>query len=513
MKRALTFGLRMALLLASAATNLMVGDPRGFAVKVAERIRLADGPVRLLPTAPLRAWGQGQRSAARILIGTGHLTHGVREIVEMGSAVSTGDVHLAKRTMERVVQLEAPIPSSPKIRKNSGAEEHRILHFLTNSEPFTSSGYTVRSAHVLACQQQYGIEVLGVTRLGYPVLVGKIPSSAQQTVNGVSYRRLLPPLYPASISRRHDLSVKMLVAVARDFGATILHTTTDYTNAVVVADAASQLGIPWVYEVRGELESTWLSQIPPELQEEAAASEFYRAARRMETKCMQAAGAVVALSEVSRRQMLERGVPEEKIVVIPNAVDDDHIGREYDQTAVRRELGLPVDQRLVGTVTAVVDYEGLDTLFRSLEFLPPDYSALVVGDGTARPALEAYAEELGFRDRIIFAGRRPATDIWRWYAALDVFVVPRKDTVVTRKVTPIKPLIAMALNIPVVASDLPALREVTGERALYVPAEDPQELARGITEATGSDQSGSAWAAERTWSANGRRYKELYEGL
>ncbi|MDO5668794.1 MAG: glycosyltransferase family 4 protein [Corynebacterium sp.] len=390
---------------------------------------------------------------------------------------------------------------------------HRILHFLTNSEPFTISGYTVRSTHVLACQQAQGIQVLGVTRLGYPVLVGKFPPSHRQTVGGNCFHRLLPWIYPRSLVRRNEVAVAKLVAVAREFGATVLHTTTDFSNAVVVAEAARQLSIPWVYEARGELESTWLSRFPEEQRDEAASSEFYLAARSMETRCMQAAGGVVALSEVSRGQMVERGVPSEKITVIPNAVDKEVIGREFDQSAIRRELSLPVGAKIVGTVTAVVDYEGLDVLLRALEYLPPEYLILVVGDGTARPDLEAVADEIGVADRVIFVGRQPNSDIWRWYAALDVFVVPRKDTHVTRTVTPIKPLTAMALGIPVVASDLPALREVTGQKAIYVRAENPEDLARGIVESYGTHQSGPEWAAKRTWSANGRRYKELYDSL
>ena len=168
-----------------------------------------------------------------------------------------------------------------------------------------------------------------------------------------------------------------------------------------------------------------------------------------------------ALSEISKKQLVERGVLAEKIHVIPNAVDEEFIGREFERSAIRRELGLP-DIPLVGSVTAVVDYEGLDTLIESLQHLPIKAKVLIVGEGTARPELEALASSLGMRDRVIFTGRKPQDEIWKWYAALDLFAVPRKDTQVCRTVTPIKPLMAQSLGVPVVASDLPALREVTG---------------------------------------------------
>ena len=228
---------------------------------------------------------------------------------------------------------------------------------------------------------------------------------------------------------------------------------------------------------------------------------------------MQAAAAVIALSEVSKQQMIIRGVPAEKITVVPNAVNEDEIGRTFNKEEIRRELGLAAHQKLVGTVTAVVDYEGLDTLVDALAHLPEDFSVLIVGEGTARPGLEQRAAELGLTDRAIFAGRQPNENIWRWYAALDVFVVPRKDTEVTRNVTPIKPLMAMALDIPVVTSDLPALREVTGGRATYVVAGEPELLAKEVQAVVGTRQGGPDWARQRTWQANGRRYRRVYNRL
>src|SRR5699024_4787124 len=77
-------------------------------------------------------------------------------------------------------------------------------------------------------------------------------------------------------------------------------------------------------------------------------------------------------------------------------------------------------------------------------------------------------------------GKQPATTIWKWYAALDIFVIPRKNQDVCRTVTPIKTLMAQANGVPVVASDLPALREVTGNKAIYFRAEYPQELAGAV---------------------------------
>lgn len=512
MTHSLLFYLHVAILTTTAMYNLFSADPRNFIRKSIERVRQSR---RFRPGFRVRAFGclpEQPVSEARSLIDDGHLSAGVRSVAEQGNRAGTSDIHLAKRTLEKLFQLEQrPVKGKPLAPQRNP----RILHVLTNSRPYTNSGYTVRTQHVLKAQQEAGIDVRGLTRLGYPVVVGRMPTTETQTIHGIPYSRMLPWRYPSRIDMRDKRAVSMIVDEAIRFRATVLQTTTDYTNAIVVSEAARILGIPWIYEVRGELESTWLSRKPEHEQEVAQSSEFYRLARAQETMCMCSASAVIALSEVSKRQMIERGVPPDSITVIPNAVDEDLIGRKFDPAAVRRELGLPIEKKLVGSVTAIVDYEGLDTLLEALATLPTDWEALIVGEGVSRPSLEARAKALGLERRAHFVGRKPSDDIWKWYAALDVFAVPRRDTRVTRTVTPIKPLIAMALGVPVVASDLPALREVTGERGTYFNATDnvASDLASAIRKAESHERKlVNSKNNLNTWGKNGDLYKGLICG-
>lgn len=396
------------------------------------------------------------------------------------------------------------------------AEPHgdlRSLHFLTNSLPHTQSGYSLRSHAVLSSIKAQGIAVRASTRIAYPVTVGKLPRADADTIDSITYERILPPIFPAHLIDRHEKSALMLIEIARRSRSNILHTTTDFRNGLIVHAAAETLNIPWVYEARGEMEKTWLSRFPREEQKEASQSEFYRLARTQEARVAGSAHGVVALSEISAQQLVERGVEESRIAVVPNAVDDALLTRHIDRDRLRSELGLP-GGLIVGAITAVVGYEGLDTLISSIQYLPQDARILIVGDGTARPDLEKLAKTFKVEDRVIFAGRKPADDIWRWYGALDIFAVPRHDTAVARTVTPIKPLNALALGVPVVTSDLPALREVTGNISTYTIAGDPEDLARGILEATDKNSAKSKeFASTRTWSANGKRYKALYERI
>lgn len=472
----LPFPTRLATTLATAMFGMLRDDPQEFARKVKERIRLADLPVlsrvlnRYVPA-------DSEVSPQRLLVKQGKLSEAVR-----CSGADRSEL-IARRAQETIDQLRAPIVpgmqlSSHNSESSAQHEEPRVLFYLNNSLPHTQSGYTERSHNILTALKKQGVTLHVVTRLGYPLLVGKVPRRSIELVDGIPYERLIPTVYPRTLQARDDKAVQQLVKVAKRFRPTILHTTTEYKNAIIVSRAAKILGIPWIYEVRGELESTWLSRFPEGEQQERQQSEFYLLAHAQETAAMKAASAVVSLSEVSKKAMVNRGIAERKIIVVPNAVDESLIGKKYNQEEIRKELGLP-NTTIIGTVTSVVGYEGLDDLIRATALLP-DVTCLIVGDGTARPELEKLTRDLRLSDRVIFAGHQPRESIWKWYAALDVFVLPRKDTPVTRVVTPIKALIAQALGKPVVASDLPALVEITGGDEVYVSPEHPEQLGSAL---------------------------------
>jgi glycosyltransferase involved in cell wall biosynthesis len=139
------------------------------------------------------------------------------------------------------------------------------------------------------------------------------------------------------------------------------------------------------------------------------------------------------------------------------------------------------------------------------------------------PALREQVRGLGLADRTIFTGRVPREQTALYHQSLDVFVVPRKDLDVTRAVTPLKPVEALASARPVVGSDLPALGEIVhdGVNGLLARAEDPRSLAHAISSLLSDgirrESMGHAGRtevlAERTWAANARTLSARYAGL
>lgn len=478
-------------------------DPQGLARNVGERFKRIPAIGRAAQLYNPRTETDTPESAAREAYETGEITRAIEVLNNTGA----GGQALSTWYQSERNRLEQPFVTSLPLER-----AQKVLYYLTNSLPHTNSGYSLRSHSVLKAMQDAGLEVVAVTRMGYPAVVGRFAMAEQEFVDGIEYYRILPAQYPESLEAQQETAITALIEVARKTGAQVLQTTTGFENALIVSRAAMILEIPWVYEMRGEPERTWLSKKPAITQHVSRHSEYFRLARAQELAAAKAAAAVVVLSETSKQSLIERGVSPEKIVIAPNGVEGDLLDKKPDRAELRSELGLPISKIIVGAITAVVDYEGLEFFLQAMTKLGPEFLAIIVGDGQKLSELQSLATSLGIGDRVQFVGKQPHEDIWKWYSALDVMVVPRKDTLVCRTVTPIKTIAAQALGIPVVASDLPALREVTGEVETYVQPEDPVALSLGIKEAMSRSIStrGKQWASQRTWAKIGEVFRNLY---
>jgi glycosyltransferase involved in cell wall biosynthesis len=235
---------------------------------------------------------------------------------------------------------------------------------------------------------------------------------------------------------------------------------------------------------------------------------------------------VVTIAESMRDDIVARGIPAERVHVIPNAVDGAAFAPRPPDRDLRARLGLG-DAPVVGYVSNL-DHprEGHEVLLEAVAGLRDRgrrVACLIVGGGARREPLERLAARLGIASSVVFTGAVPHGEVADHYALIDVFAVPRRDERAARLVTPIKPFEAMAMARPLVVADLPALREIVEpeERGLVFRPEDPEALADAIVRllddgelASGMAERGRAWVLrERTWAANGRRYRDLYGEL
>lgn len=172
--------------------------------------------------------------------------------------------------------------------------------------------------------------------------------------------------------------------------------------------------------------------------------------------------AVVSLTDDFRRYLARIGWrnPAE-VFVAPDAYDE-QLFAPQDRTACRTALGLPADAPLIAYAGMTFAHRWLDGLLAAAAQLQaghPRLHLLLVGGRPAEvAALRDQAARLGLTERVLLTGPRPQAEVVRHLGAADVLVIP--DTVTDITASPLKLFEYLALGQPLVAPDLPALREI-----------------------------------------------------
>ena len=138
-------------------------------------------------------------------------------------------------------------------------------------------------------------------------------------------------------------------------------------------------------------------------------------------------------------------------------------------------------------------YEGLDLLFDALPAVVqavPNAHLLIAGNGTQEEWLRSRSTEPALAPHVTMAGRLPHQEVWQAYGAADLMVYPRLLTRTTALTTPLKPLEAMAMGKAVLASDVPAMRELVkpGVSGELFEAGNGTRLAERCVELLGQDE-------------------------
>ena len=325
-----------------------------------------------------------------------------------------------------------------------------VLHVLDHSIPL-HSGYTFRTRSILREQRALGWETFHVT--GAKQNSGDM---LEETVDGLHFYRTpeskgalakMPVLNQVNVI---DGLAKRLAEIIPLVKPDVLHAHSPSLNAIAALRAGKRFNIPVVYEVRAVWEDAAVDH--------GTSTENglrYRLTRALETYALKQADAVTTICEGLRRDIVARGVPANKVTVIPNAVDIEKfsMGGTPD-LALKEQLGLG-GSRLIGFIGSFYAYEGLDVLLRAVPKLVarmPDLRVLLVGGGPQDEQLRQLAKDLNIADKVVFTGRVPHDQVNKYYDLLDVLVYPRLSMRLTDLVTPLKPLEAMAQGTPIVVN-------------------------------------------------------------
>ncbi|MCE9552615.1 MAG: glycosyltransferase [Planctomycetes bacterium] len=192
---------------------------------------------------------------------------------------------------------------------------------------------------------------------------------------------------------------------------------------------------------------------------------------------------IVAVSTDVRDFCIAGGLPAEKFVVIPNGVPSASGGRKppvasapNKRTSLLAELSIPPDARLIASVGPLNLHKRIkDVIWAAdlLKVIRDDVHLLILGEGPHRHALMHYRDQVEIRDRVHFLGHREDAaaildhcDLL-WHAS-------------SYEGQPNAVMEALAAGIPVVATDIPGVRELVtnSQHGFLVPVGDRAALAR-----------------------------------
>lgn len=287
-------------------------------------------------------------------------------------------------------------------------------------------------------------------------------------------------------------------------------------SGLPLAQARKHFGYKLLYEVNG-MPSVEMKYHYPALQ---TGPTLAKIAER-ETLTLQQADAFICPAMVTGAYLMSRGVSSERITVIPNGVDIDHFvpGQPPPAEAVPTVL-------YVGTLT---DWQGLDTLLKAMPLVLEQTPAHLRLIGPSRKRqhklLSKRARKLGLEEHLSLDPPVPHADIPAAIAQAAVTVAPLgyNDRNVTQGCCPLKVLEYMACGRPIVASNLPVVRELVRPDidALLFNPDDPADLAGRIVAlltqpnlASTLGVNARAYVTENfTWAVAQGRLLRVYEAL
>lgn len=346
----------------------------------------------------------------------------------------------------------------------------KILHILNLSLPYLS-GYSIRSHFILKNQKNF-VHPYALTT----------PESFRKKepdiIENITYFRFPPDLGYTLFFKPRTCQRIRVANFYKWFYYNLLKTSLIYLQKLVetqkielihahsivdlskyIEKIAVNYKLPYIYEVRGFLEDTHVGL--GILKEK---SRSYMKRQKKNTSLIKKADLIITLGKSMKEELINRGIREEIIKIVPNGVDTISLCPKPPNINLKQKLGIN-KKYIIGYIGSVRRIEGIEVLIKAIKILIRkniSVHLLIVGKYNLPyyKELKTISKKLGIEKDISFIGSVPHSEIRDFYSFIDIIVIPRINIRVNRLVTPLKPLEAMAMGKVVLTSDLPALREL-----------------------------------------------------
>lgn len=399
----------------------------------------------------------------------------------------------------------------------------RVLHVLYNYVP-DKTGSTTRSRGLIAGQIANGIDAEIITS---PFQPGMQLGHAMELVDGTIVHRTsddtnltIDEEYKGLLVRlRKLLSIwkftRRIRKLCKGNGYDIVHAHSHFFCYMSAALAVIGMRVPVVYEVR----SLWYERFDRKHKLQFLS---YKVASAIEGIAARRADQLVVINQGLAEHYVKIEVPRDRIAIIENAVEDSLLrrGRQMRLRSSNDEFAFAY----AGNLSSI---EGLDILLQAFvdEFSRSEPVRLLYwGRGAKSAPLERKIIESA-DSRIEFRGEFGRDDLEAVYGSFDIAVMPRRNSLLTQTVTPLKPLEALAFGKGIILSDVAGNVEVVngflGARLFNAGCVNAlqgemRSAYQNMSNYRSSEYASSAKgfvAAHRSWNVVAKKYATIYEQL
>ena len=428
--------------------------------------------------------------------------------------------------------LKCNYPAKKKITSTKDS----IFYHAAQSMPHSTSGYSIRTHGLVSAVRKSGWDIRVHLRHGYPLDRNDFSGSSvqdEETIDGTPYlfnpsssnpTNLIPYTEVfnfSSLESYQENAVRAIMKKAQETKPSIIHSASNFVVGLAGAEAAKRLGVPSIYEIRG----LWhLTQATKRLGYEK--SDHYTLSERFEIEAARNSDHVFTITQALKGILIENGIEENKISVLPNAVDPERFNRVERDKELEQQLDFE-NKIVIGYIGSFVEYEGIELLLEATSELKRElgdvFRVLLVGDGLIHEKLWRMSRFLAVDDIVTFTGRVGYDEVDRYYSLIDIVALPRLGLRVCELVSPLKPFEAMATGKVLVTSDVQALSEIVddGVTGLLHRKDDASHLAVKLKEAIIDSElrenigsQARKWVSEtHSWDVISSRLTEIYTKL
>lgn len=362
-------------------------------------------------------------------------------------------------------------------------------------------------------------EMIGALRAqGHDVrIVAPAASAEGQMGGGVGWVQRLRAALPNAAYELMELAYSLvayraLSRAAREFKPDVLY---ERYNLFLLSGIMlrRRYGIPMMLEVNAPLVHERLLH--------SGGLALAALARWAEGAAWRGADRVLPVTRVLAGYVKDYGVPDERIVVIPNGINEAHFAAAPAPAVAKAEREL-AGKLVLGFTGFVREWHGVDRVIRWMASpaAPGNAHLLVVGDGPVRADLEALARQLKLAERVTFTGVIHRDQVPGWVAAFDIALQPA----VVAYASPLKLMEYLVMAKAIIAPRTPNLLEVLtdGENALMFDEDAAGGFERALTRLCADDGLRQQLAhgaratigrLDLTWAGNARRVTEISRAL